>query len=75
MEKKKVHFPVVLEQDEDGVFIVSCPSFIGCHSYGKSIEEAMMNIEEAIELCLEDEKPLVFNRFIGLREIEMNIAV
>ncbi len=75
MENKKVHFPILLEQDEDGVFIVSCPSFSGCHSYGKTVEEAMENIEEAIELCLEDEKPKVFNRFVGFREIEMNIAV
>jgi predicted RNase H-like HicB family nuclease len=75
MENRKVHFPVLLEQDEDGVFIVSCPSFKGCHSYGKTVEEAVQNIQEAIELCLEDEKPKVFNTFIGVREIEMNIAV
>ena len=75
MENKKVYFPVMLEQDENGIYIVSCPSFIGCHSYGKTIEEAMENIHEAIELCLEDEKPKVFNRFIGFREVEMNIAV
>ena len=75
MENKKVHFPVLLEQDENGIYIVSCPSFKGCHSYGKTIEVAMENIHEAIELCLEDEKPKVFNRFIGFREVEMNIAV
>ena len=67
MENKKVHFPVLLEQDENGIYIVSCPSFKGCHSYGKTIEEAMENIHEAIELCLEDEKPKVINRFIGFR--------
>jgi predicted RNase H-like HicB family nuclease len=75
MESRKVHFPVLLEQDEDGIFIVSCPSFKGCHSYGKTVEEAMVNIREAIEACVEDEKPNMYNRFIGFREVEMNMAV
>jgi len=40
--------------DEDGVYIVSCPQLKSCHSYGETIEEAMENIKEAIELCLEN---------------------
>jgi len=40
--------------DEDGVYIVSCPQLKGCYSYGETIEEAMENIKEDIELCLED---------------------
>ncbi len=75
METKKFHFPVLIEQDEDGVFIVSCPVFKGCHSYGKTVDEAMANIGEVIELCLQEEKPDVLNNFIGFREIEMQIAV
>ncbi|HEX8356827.1 MAG TPA: type II toxin-antitoxin system HicB family antitoxin [Segetibacter sp.] len=75
MDNRKVHFPILLEQDEDGFFIVSCPSFKGCHSYGVTVEEAMKNIEEVIEMCMEEEKPQVLNRFIGFREIEMNVAV
>ena len=52
MSSKK-HFPILVEQDVDGIFIVSCPLFQGCHSYGKSIDEALSNIQEVIELCLE----------------------
>ena len=51
---KKLHLPIILEQDEDGYFIASCPLFKGCHSYGKTIEEAMINIKEVIEMCLEE---------------------
>jgi predicted RNase H-like HicB family nuclease len=51
------HFPVLIEQDEDGVFIVSVPTLKGCHSYGHTVEEAMKNITEAIRLCLKDELP------------------
>ena len=40
--------------DEDGVYIVSCPQLKGCHSQGKTIDEALINIREVIDLCLED---------------------
>ena len=46
------HVPVVIEQDEDGAFIVSAPTIQGCHSYGHTIDEAMANITEAVLLCL-----------------------
>jgi len=57
--------------DEDGAYIVSCPQLKGCHSYGETIEEAMENIKEAIELCLEDQNPNDLNKFIGFRELEV----
>jgi len=56
MEQKKMHFPILIEQDEDNVYIVSCPVFKGCHSYGKTVEEAMNNIEEVIAMCVEERK-------------------
>jgi predicted RNase H-like HicB family nuclease len=48
-------FKVLLERDEeyDG-YVVVCPSIPGCYSQGHTVEEAMANIREAIELCLED---------------------
>jgi predicted RNase H-like HicB family nuclease len=75
MATQKYHFPILIEQDEDDVFIVSCPVFKGCHSYGRTIDEAMKNIQEVIEMCLEEEKPTSLNNFIGFREIEMQVAV
>jgi len=47
-------FKVFLEPDEDGGYVVVCPSLQGCCSQGETVEEAMANIREAIELCLED---------------------
>ncbi len=64
------HFPVLIEQDEDNVYIVSCPSFKGCHSYGKTIDEALTNLKEVLEMCLEEGQPKQLNQFIGFREIE-----
>ena len=54
--KKKIHLPILIEQDENNVFIVSCPSFKGCHSYGNTIDQAMKNIQEVIEICVEENK-------------------
>ena len=50
---ESLHLPLIIEADEDGVFIISCPAFKGCHSYGNTIEEAMNNIREAIHACSE----------------------
>ncbi|MCX6718998.1 MAG: type II toxin-antitoxin system HicB family antitoxin [Candidatus Taylorbacteria bacterium] len=47
-------FPVFLERDEDGVYIVECPVFSGCYSQGKTIDQALKKIKEVIHLCLEE---------------------
>jgi len=49
-----IHLPLMIETDEDGVFIVSCPAFKGCHSYGKTVEEAIVNVREVIAMCMEE---------------------
>ena len=46
-------FNVTLHSDEDGVWIVECPSIPDCISQGKRTEEALENIKYAIELRLE----------------------
>lgn len=46
-------FMVTLERDEDAVWVVECPSIPGCVSQGKTQEEALTNIKEAILLALE----------------------
>ena len=44
---------IVLEQEEDGSYSVHCPALKGCHSQGATKEEALKNIQEAIQLYLE----------------------
>ena len=46
-------FPIVIEKDEDGFFVAVNPSLTGCYSQGKTVEEALANVQEATELCLE----------------------
>lgn len=44
---------IVLEQEDDGTYSVHCPALKGCHSQGSTREEALNNIQEAIQLYLE----------------------
>ncbi|MGQ9626746.1 MAG: type II toxin-antitoxin system HicB family antitoxin [Anaerolineae bacterium] len=46
-------FQVFIERDEEGWYVVECPAIPGCVSQGRTEEEALKNIKEAIELCLE----------------------
>ena len=68
----KRHFPVIIEQDSEGIFLVECPLFKGCRSYGDTIEEAMSNIREAIEVCMEEASFYPGNTtFVGMRDLEV----
>ncbi|MDZ4859840.1 MAG: type II toxin-antitoxin system HicB family antitoxin [Candidatus Hydrogenedentes bacterium] len=46
-------FQVTVSRDEDGVWVLECPSIPGCVSQGATRAEALKNIEEAISACLE----------------------
>ena len=49
-------YRVLIEQDEDNMFIAECPSLPGCISQGKTREEALKNIEDAIRGYIESLK-------------------
>lgn len=51
MEKKVMDFNVIIEQDEDNVYVATVPELEGCHTQGKTIQEVLERIKEAIELC------------------------
>jgi predicted RNase H-like HicB family nuclease len=46
-------YRVIIEKDEDGIYVVQAPSLPGCISQGKTRTEAINNIKEAIELYIE----------------------
>ncbi len=50
----KPTIPVIIERDEDGFYVVECPLFDGCYTYGKTLDGALKNIREVIALCLEE---------------------
>jgi predicted RNase H-like HicB family nuclease len=51
-----VKFRVIIEQDEEGVFVACCPALPGCISQGRTRAEAEANIKEAIQGYLESLK-------------------
>jgi len=65
--------PVTLYPGEDGWIIAECPVIPGCISQGKTEEEAMANIREAIDLCIEVRKEEGLPLVLPLREVEVAI--
>ena len=64
-------FIVTINRDEDGMFIVECPSIPGCVSQGKTEQEAVENIKDAIKQCLEVRSERGMPLTVSLREIEV----
>ncbi|MCJ7457613.1 MAG: type II toxin-antitoxin system HicB family antitoxin [candidate division Zixibacteria bacterium] len=44
-----MRYRILIEQDEDGIFVAECPSLPGCVSQGKTRREALENIQDAIK--------------------------
>ncbi len=72
-------FKVIVEIDEDGSYIVDCPLFKGCHSYGKNLDEALENIKDVIEMCIEEaieegeQVDFDFPRIVDLRDVQVAV--
>lgn len=50
---RNVKYRIYIEQDEDGMFVVTCPALPGCVSQGRTRQEARDQIRDAIELYLQ----------------------
>ena len=68
----KYEFSVLIERDEDGVFIGTVPALKGCHTQAKRLPTLLKRIKEAILLCLEIEKEIPRLKFVGLQEVEVS---
>jgi predicted RNase H-like HicB family nuclease len=63
----KVH--VIIEQDEAGYYVAEVPALPGCLSQGKTYEEAIVNVREAIAGWLETmelKQPVPSSRFVEI---------
>jgi len=63
-------FDVVIERDEEGMYVASVPQLPGCHTDAASLDELMLEIREAIQLYLEvqGEEPQALE-FIGIQRV------
>ena len=65
-------FTILIEQDEDGIFVASVPEIDGCYTQGRTLQEVLERIKEAIEVCLEGDKEEVSPmKFIGIQKIQI----
>lgn len=79
---KKLEFRVIIEQDENGVYVASVPELTGCYTQGKTLEQVRRRIREAIELVLESDKQARKDKlqhpeppsFLGIENIRISYA-
>lgn len=73
-QKKKFNrkLPVIIEKGDDGFYVVECPLFDGCYTQGKTIDEALENIREVIEIILEEKEALKIIKNYNPQEISLH---
>ncbi|HEY9702135.1 MAG TPA: type II toxin-antitoxin system HicB family antitoxin [Allocoleopsis sp.] len=64
-------FNVIIDRDEDGIWIVECPSIPGCVSQGVTKEEALLNIQDAISACLQVRGELGLPLTVETKQVEV----
>ena len=64
-------FYVVIEKDEEGIYVGEVPQLKACYTQGRTLDELMDNIKEVIELCLEDQDPGEVTQFVGIHKVEV----
>lgn len=67
-------FVVTVEKDEDGAYVVECPAIPGCISQGRTEEEALENIRDAIRQCLEVRAERGMPLSVTVRQVDIDIA-
>lgn len=66
-------FSATIDRDEDGIWIVECPSIPGCVSQGENKDEALENIKDAITACLQVRAEHGMPLTIETRQIEVTV--
>ena len=68
-------FPVIIYQEEDGMFIAECPSISGCVSQGETRLEAERNIRNTIKECLQVRAEKGLPLTIDIEEVEVPVSI
>ena len=67
-------FTIIIEKDEDGYYVASVVELPGCHTQGKTLDELVKRVREAIELYLEVEKDFPKLNFVGIQRISVEVS-
>ncbi|MAF50577.1 MAG: HicB family protein [Nanoarchaeota archaeon] len=72
MEKKVLNFTVLIEKDEDGMYVATVPDISGCYTQGKTIAQVLERVKESIEVCLEaDKEEIEPLEFVGVQQVQI----
>ena len=63
-------FTVLIERDEDGVYVATVPALRGCHTQAKNLDTLMKRVREVIELCLAEDSALPLE-LVGIQQISV----
>ena len=74
-----LNYRVIVEQDEDGVYVASVPALSGCYTEGDTFEETIKNITDVIKLRLQSEKkPMTddsASEFVGIKTVRIPYGI
>lgn len=56
MKKKFLNYTVLIGKDADGIYVAKVPDIAGCYTQGRSVNEVMTRVKEAIKVCVEVEE-------------------
>ena len=82
-QKKTLQFKVIIETDENGLFVASVPELPGCYTQGKTLEQVRERIKEVIELVLESDEdvkksklssPQPHSKFFAIEDVSFPYA-
>ncbi len=71
-------FKIIIEKDEDGIYVAEAPGICACYAQGKTRDEAMENIKDVLAMCIEEmtcrgEKICQNCEMVGTEEIEVEL--
>lgn len=70
--KPKRKFTVVIQRDDDGLYVATVPSLQGCHTQAKNLDTLMKRVREVIELCLEDQDAVIEDlELVGVQQVSV----
>ena len=69
--KRHQKFTVLIERDEDGLYVATVPALRGCHTQAKNLDTLMKRVREVIQLCLEDGPSSPPLELVGIQQISV----
>lgn len=64
-------FTAIIEQDEDGMYVGRVPQLRGCVTQGKTIDELVERLKDAVRLYINENSEIEMSKFIGTQQIQV----